>query len=116
MSNISSVSSCRIHGLKCFAHSHCVHASCHPVRSGDDRYDIGVAVKSSKGPLCVPGFSIPSEDGGGWQYSNALALVLRDYKVAHGWVWDALEKSGESRELGKDAMVRVGASNSHVCV
>lgn len=75
------------------------------VAAGDERYDLGVAVKAGGGKnLCVPGFSQPTEDGNGWMYSGALITVLQDYRRLHPWVWEALQRASSSNNApGGDA-------------
>ena len=51
------------------------------VLAGDERCDVGLAVKSGRGPLCVPDYTKPAASGMGWQYSQALATVLSQYKA-----------------------------------
>lgn len=48
---------------------------------GDEKVDVGLAVKSGRGPLCVPDYTRPAPSGTGWQYSLALATILGQYKV-----------------------------------
>ena len=51
------------------------------VQAGKDTVDIGLCVKNSKGPVCVPDYTRPAENGAGWQYSQALQGVLAQYKA-----------------------------------
>ena len=51
------------------------------VAIGDERVDVGLAVKTGRGPLCVPDYTKPAPSGAGWQYSQALAAILTQYKV-----------------------------------
>ncbi len=67
---------------------------------GDDRYDLGLAIKTSSREVCVPGFSQPTEDGNGWMYSAAVINILADYKKLHPWVWQGVVK-GDSEGPGK---------------
>jgi hypothetical protein len=48
---------------------------------GDEKVDVGLAVKSGRGPLCVPDYTKPAPSGTGWQYSQALAAILTQYKA-----------------------------------
>lgn len=52
------------------------------VVAGDEKVDVGLAVKSGRGPLCVPDYTKPAPSGTGWQYSQALATILSQYKVS----------------------------------
>lgn len=52
----------------------------------DKKLDVGLAVKSGRGPLYVPDYSRPAPGGAtGWQYSQALLTVLSQYKVIPLW-------------------------------
>ncbi|GLC57430.1 hypothetical protein PLESTB_001223500 [Pleodorina starrii] len=62
-------------------------------RDGDDRYDLGLAIKTSSKDVCVPGFSQPTEDGNGWTYSAAVINILQEYRKTFPWLWAALLKS-----------------------
>ena len=62
--------------------------------AGDERFDLGVAVKDGRESLCVPGFSTPTADNSGWMYSGAMLTILQEYRRVHGWVWDYLVRSG----------------------
>ncbi len=73
---------------------HVLSASSCPPTAGDDRYDLGVAVKDGRESLCVPGFSTPTEDNSGWMYSGALLTILQEYRRVHSWVWEYLVRSG----------------------
>ena len=48
---------------------------------GDEKIDVGLAVKNGRGPLCVPDYTKPAPSGTGWQYSQALAAILTQYKA-----------------------------------
>ncbi|GLI61583.1 hypothetical protein VaNZ11_003999 [Volvox africanus] len=66
-------------------------------RDGDDRYDLGLAIKTASKDVCVPGFSQPTQDGNGWGYSAAVINILQEYRRNVPWLWVALLKSeGES--------------------
>jgi hypothetical protein len=49
---------------------------------GDEKIDVGLAVKNGRGPLCVPDYTKPAPSGTGWQYSQALAAILTQYKAS----------------------------------
>lgn len=68
--------------------------------AGDDRYDLGLAVKTSSKDVCVPGFSQPTEDGNGWTYSAAVINILQNYRKEFPWLWAHLMKP-ESDGAGK---------------
>ncbi|KAG2447716.1 hypothetical protein HYH02_007176 [Chlamydomonas schloesseri] len=68
-------------------------------RDGDDRYDLGLAIKTSSRDVCVPGFSQPTEDGNGWTYSAAVITILQEYRKKYDWLWAYLIKT-ENEGLG----------------
>ncbi|KAJ9516877.1 hypothetical protein QJQ45_027272, partial [Haematococcus lacustris] len=63
------------------------------ITEGEDRYDVGLAVRSPAKGMCVPGYVAPTEDGRGWAYSTAMVPILQEYKVQAAWLWSALERS-----------------------
>lgn len=71
-----------------------------PCCPGDDRYDLGLAIKTSSRDVCVPGFSQPTEDGNGWTYSAAVITILQEYRKTYDWLWAYLIKT-ENEGLGK---------------
>ncbi|GIL88258.1 hypothetical protein Vretimale_14135 [Volvox reticuliferus] len=76
-------------------------------RDGDDRYDIGLAIKTPSKDVCVPGFSQPTLDGNGWSYSAAVVNIIQEYRSKFPWLWVTLLKSeGESAgDLRLDQML-----------
>jgi 5'-3' exoribonuclease 1 len=47
----------------------------------EDRADVGLCVKHGAKGLCVPDYARPQPEERGWAYSEALLLVLEQYKV-----------------------------------
>ncbi|KAG2430247.1 hypothetical protein HXX76_010345 [Chlamydomonas incerta] len=68
-------------------------------RDGDDRSDLGLAIKTSSRDVCVPGFSQPTEDGNGWTYSAAVITILQEYRKKYDWLWAYLIKT-ENDSMG----------------
>lgn len=54
------------------------------VQAGEDRYDVGLAVRAPSKGLCVPGYAAPTPEGSGWLYSQAMVALLVEYQVGGG--------------------------------
>eukprot|EP00798_Chlamydomonas_sp_ICE-L_P005709 gene5709-12771_t len=66
---------------------------------GEDRFDVGLAVKHAGKGLCVPGYTTEGPTGG-WLYSPSMVLVLEEYRNRHSWLWNVLEASSGSEQGG----------------
>ena len=51
------------------------------VQAGKESVDIGMCVKNSRNPVCVPDYTRPAKNGPSWQYSQAIVIVLTEYKA-----------------------------------
>lgn len=69
------------------------------VNTGSDRYEIGLAVKLGSKNMCVPGYVRSSPNGTGWEYTEALITILRNYKKACHWVFEAVDATPEGGEI-----------------
>ncbi|KIY96312.1 5'-3' exoribonuclease 1 [Monoraphidium neglectum] len=67
------------------------------VGDGDNRVDVGLAVKNAKQGLCVPGLAAPLHDDSGWAYSQPLLDLVAEYRRRFPWVLSTLESSSEHR-------------------
>ena len=71
------------------------------LQDGDERFDVGLAVRMHAKGMCVPGFAAPTPDGSSWQYSQSMINVLASYKEAHPWLWDGLAAQANSNEASE---------------
>ena len=62
---------------------------------GDKRYDVGLAVRSANN-FCVPECARPAQNSEfGWELSEKVMLLLKEYKSKFPWVIQLLESSEE---------------------
>jgi hypothetical protein len=73
------------------------------VAAGDNRYDLGLAVKDARNELCVPGYAVPANGGSGWMYSTGLAAAVAKYRATHPWVLQMLDVQQDGASFRLDA-------------
>lgn len=67
--------------------------------AGDERIDVGIAIKNGKSDLCVPGYcaKLPQKREGPvmWGYTTAVADALRRYRETFPWLFHGLANAKE---------------------
>jgi len=69
------------------------------VNTGNERQEIGLAVKLGSKNMCVAGYVRPSPNGTGWEYTDSLINILENYRNASCWVFEAVDATPEGGEI-----------------
>jgi len=69
------------------------------VNTGNERQEIGLAVKLGSKNMCVAGYVRPSPNGSGWEYTDSLIDILESYRNASRWVFEAVDATPEGGEI-----------------
>ncbi len=94
----------------------CVCVRTYTLQDGDERYDVGLAVRAHAKGLCVPGFAAPTADGNSWQYSQGMVDVLGQYREAHPWIFTALDKQASAPDTGKGCLCTHPYTQAHTYI
>uniref|UniRef100_A0A061R927 5'-3' exoribonuclease 1 n=1 Tax=Tetraselmis sp. GSL018 TaxID=582737 RepID=A0A061R927_9CHLO len=63
------------------------------MQAGDERFDVGLAVKHAGNELCVPEYCQANVSGRGWVYSTDFVQALQEYKRRFPWVFQMIESN-----------------------
>ena len=69
------------------------------VNTGQERQEIGLAVKLGSKNMCVVGYVRPSSNGTGWEYTESLIRILESYHDTFNWVFEAVDATPEGGEI-----------------